>query len=144
MNRRYPRYPDDTDYQTNSPSYYEDLARLQKLFEILSKRIWEYDKEIAEYFRRWEENLATINEDVIRMMIQWLEDGTLDDILNHELMNRKPEIHISEEEPITNFPNTYWYHDVGLSGLQQNIFKSNVIVSDDEPEDDQYNIWLDY
>ena len=123
MNKRFPRYPDDADYQTNAPSYYEDLARLQKLFEILSKRIWEYDKEIAEYFRRWEENLETINEDVIRMMIQWLEDGILDDILNNELMNRKPEIYVSEEEPITNFPNTYWYHDVGLSSLQENIFE---------------------
>ena len=144
MNRRYPRYPDDADYQTNSPSYYEDLARLQKLFKMLSERIWEYDKEIAEYFRRWEENLETINKDVIRMMIQWLDDGTLDQILNEELLNMKPEIYLSEEEPMTNFPNTYWYHDVGLSGLQQNIFKSNVIVSDDEPEDEQYNIWLDY
>ena len=144
MYRRYPRYPDDADYQTNAPSYYEDLARLKKLFEILSKRIWEYDKEIAEYFRRWEENLETINEDVIRMMIQWLDDGILDDILNNELMNRKPEIHVSEEEPITSFPNTYWYQDVGNSGIQTNIYKTNVIVSDDEPEDEQYNIWLDY
>ena len=132
MNRRYPRYPDDADYQTNAPSYYEDLARLQKLFEILSKRIWEYDKEIAEYFRRWEENLETINEDVIRMVIQWLEDGTLDQILNEELMNLKPEIYLSEEEPTKDFPNVYWYQDVGNSGIQTNIFKTNVIVSDDD------------
>jgi len=144
VNRRYPRYPDDADYQTNAPSYYEDLARLQKLFKILSERIWEYDKEIAEYFRRWEENLETINEDVIRMMIQWLEDGTLDEILNNELMNLKPEIYVSVEEPTTDFPNTYWYQDVGNSGLQTNIYKTNVIVSDDEPENDKYNIWLDY
>ena len=89
MNRRYPRYPDDADYQTNAPSYYEDLARLQKFFKMLSKRIWEYDKEIAEYFRRWEENLATINEDVIRMMIQWLEDGTLDHIINETIFSWK-------------------------------------------------------
>lgn len=122
MYRRYPRYPDDADYQTNSPSYYEDLARLQKLFKILSTRIWDYDKEINEYFRRWEENLETINEDVIRMMIQWFEDGTLDDILNHELMNRKPEIYLSEEEPTTDFPNVYWYQDIGNSGIQINIY----------------------
>ena len=123
MNKRDPRYPDDADYQTNAPSYYEDLARKQKLLQILTDKIWKYDDEIKEYFKRWEENLETINEDVIRMMIKWLEDGILDDILNEELMNRKPEIHISEEEPITNFPNTYWYHDVGLSSLQENIFE---------------------
>ena len=106
---RYPRYPDDSDYKTNAPSYYDDLARKNKLIQMLAERIWEYDKEILKYFERWEDNLDTINEDVIEMMIQWLEDGTLDDILNKELMNRKPEIHLSEEEPITNFENTYWF-----------------------------------
>ena len=121
MNKRFPRYPDDADYQTNAPSYYEDLARLQKLFEILSKRIWDYDREIADYFKRWEENLETINEDVIEMMIRWFEDGTLDRILNEELLNQKPEIYVSKEEPKTTFSNTYWYQDVGNSGIQTNI-----------------------
>lgn len=143
-NRRFPIYPDDNDYTTNSPSYYDDLARKQKLIELLSKRIWEYDDEIKEYFRRWEENLETINEDVIEMMVKWFEDGILDEILNEELLNRKPEIYISEDEPITNFSNTYWYQDVGLSGLQQNIYKSNVAISEDEPDKKKYNIWLDY
>src|SRR5699024_9857504 len=107
MNRRYPRYPDDADYQTNAPSYYEDLARLQKLFEILSKRIWDYDREIAEYFKRWEENLKNINHEVIKMMIDWLDTGILEDILNNELLNHKPEIYVSIEEPETEFYNVY-------------------------------------
>ena len=143
MNRRYPRYPDDADYQTNAPSYYEDLARLQKLFEILSKRIWDYDREIAEYFKRWEENLKNINHEVIKMMIDWLDTGILEDILNNELLNHKPEIYVSIEEPETEFYNVYWYQDVGDSGLQTNIFKTNVKVSDHEPED-EYNVWLNY
>ena len=142
-NRRNPFYSDDTDYTTNSPSYYDDLARKQKLIQLLAERIWDYDDEIKEYFKRWEDNLANINREVIEMMIEWLEDGILDDILNEEIMNMKPEIHVSEDEPITNFSNTYWFHDVGLSGLQQNIYKSNVKVSKEEPED-PYNIWLDY
>ena len=129
-NRRFPNYPDDTDYNTNSPSYYDDLARKQKLIEMLAKKIWEYDDEIKEYFKRWEDNLENINREVIEMMIQWFEDGTLDVILNEELLNSKPEIYVSEDEPITNFSNTYWYQDVGNSGLQTNIFKTNVIVSE--------------
>lgn len=116
-NRRYPIYPDDTDYTTNSPSYYDDLARKQKLIQLLTDKIWKYDDEIKEYFRRWEHNLETINEDVIEMMIKWAEDGTLDDIINKGLMNQKVEIHVSKDEPITDFPNSYWYHDVGNSGL---------------------------
>ena len=124
MNRRYPRYPDDADYQTNSPSYYEDLARLQKLFEILSKRIWNYDREIGEYFKRWEENLKNINHEVIKMMIEWLDTGILEDILNNELLNHKPEIYVSIEEPETEFYNVYWYQDVGDSNLWFEINES--------------------
>ena len=143
MNRRYPRYPDDGDYQTNSPSYYEDLARKQKLIQLLAEKIWDYDDEIKEYFKRWEDNLANINREVIEMMIIWFDDGTLDEILNEELLNQKPEIYLSEDEPVTTFSNTYWYQDVGISGLQHNIYKSNVKVSKEEP-DDPYNIWFDY
>lgn len=123
VNKRFPKYPDDTDYTTNSPSYYDDLARKQKLIEMLAKKIWEYDEQILEYFERWEHNLLTINDEVIEMMIKWSEDGTLDDIINIILMDKKVEIHVSEDEPITDFPNTYWYHDVGVSGLQTNIYK---------------------
>ena len=124
MNRRFPRYPDDADYQTNAPSYYEDLARLQKLFEILSKRIWDYDREIAEYFKRWEENLKNINHEVIKMMIEWLDTGILEDILNNELLNHKPEIYVSIEEPKTEFYNVFWYQDVGDSNLWFEINES--------------------
>ena len=111
--RNIPRYNDDSDFTTNSESYYKDLARKQKLIKLLAERIWEYDEEIAKYFERWEHNLETINEDVIEMMITWLEDGTLDEILNEELMNRKPEIYITESEPETSFQNVYWYQEVG-------------------------------
>lgn len=139
-NRRYPNYPDDTDYTTNSPSYYDDLAKKQKLIQLLTDKIWKYDDEIKEYFRRWEHNLSTINDEVIEMMIKWAEDGTLDDIINMVLMNQKVEIHVSTDEPITDFPNSYWYHDVGNSGLQTSIYKYNVAVSDDEPDDERYNV----
>lgn len=139
-----PNYVKDADYQTNAPSFYEYLARNNELLQLLAERIWGYDEEINAYFERWENNLATINEDVIQMMIKWFEDGTLDDILNNELLNFKPEIYLSEDEPITNFKNTYWYHDVGLSGLQSNIYKSNVAVSNEQPDDENYNVWLNY
>ena len=89
MNRRFPRYPDDADYQTNAPSYYEDLARKQKLMQLLTEKIWDYDDDIKEYFKRWEDNLANINEDVIEMMVQWAEDGTLDHIINDTIFNWK-------------------------------------------------------
>lgn len=39
-----PEYPDGSDYNTNAKSYYDDLAKKQKLFEILANKILEYDK----------------------------------------------------------------------------------------------------
>ena len=57
MNKRYPRYPDDADYQTNAPSYYEDLARKYGLIKELSNKIWEYDKILYEKLKEVEDTL---------------------------------------------------------------------------------------
>ena len=57
MNKRYPRYPDDADYQTNAPSYYEDLARKHGLSKELSNKIWEYDKILYEKLKEVEDTL---------------------------------------------------------------------------------------
>ena len=56
-NRRYPRYPDDADYQTNAPSYYEDLARKHELIKKLSNKIWEYDQILYEKLKEVESTL---------------------------------------------------------------------------------------
>ena len=117
-----PEYQDDHNYQLNAKSFFHYLGKSNKFLEIMADRIEEYDEVLAEKFRQWDENLETINDDVIDLMVEWMEDGTLEQILNIEIMDRKPEIYVSKEEPMTYFENTYWYHDVGTSGLQQNIF----------------------
>ena len=100
MNRRFPRYPDDADYQTNAPSYYEDLARKNKLIKNLAKRIWEYDKILADSLEEIEEVLRQVidkigedfNEEIYQLLVKWVEDGTLDHIINETLMNKKADI----------------------------------------------------
>lgn len=116
-----PKYQVNHNYNTNAPSFFAYLGKFNEYVRVLGKRIWEYDEKIQEYFDRWEHNLDTINEDVIEMMVEWLEDGTLDEILNEELLYKKPEIILSKEEPQTSFSNTYWYQDVRNSGLQTNV-----------------------
>lgn len=81
----YPFYTDIADYNTNSKSYYDDLARKNKLIEILAKRIWEYDEELAKRFEEWDKNLEEFPEDVEKLLIDWLKDGTLDDIINKNI-----------------------------------------------------------
>ena len=85
MNRRYPRYPDDADYQTNAPSYYDDLARKNKLIKLLSQRIWEYDEELAKRFAEWDKNLEEFPEEVVRLLQEWMDTGVFDDIINEHI-----------------------------------------------------------
>src|SRR5699024_1844315 len=100
MYRRFPRYPDDADYQTNAPSYYEDLARKNKLIKKLAKRIWEYDKILADSLEEIEEVLRQVidkigegcNEEIYQLLVKWVEDGTLDHIINETLMNKNADI----------------------------------------------------
>src|SRR5699024_6109486 len=57
FNSRIPRYNDDSDYTTNAPSYYDDLARKQKLIKELAHKIWEYDQILHAKLKEVEDNL---------------------------------------------------------------------------------------
>lgn len=72
--QRYPFYDDSADYNTNSKSYYDDLARKNKLIEILAKRIWEYDEELAKRFDEWDKNLEELPEDLKHLLEEWLSE----------------------------------------------------------------------
>ena len=80
-----PFYSNSADYNTNSKSYYDDLSRKAKLFEILAHRIWEYDEELAKRFEEWDALIERFPEDVEKLLIEWLRDGTLDDIINKNI-----------------------------------------------------------
>lgn len=54
----YPRYVDDADYTTNAPSYYEELARKQRLIEELAKKVWEYDELLASKLKEVQDTLT--------------------------------------------------------------------------------------
>ena len=67
---RKPRYPRDTDYNTNAPSYYDDLARKQGLIEELSHKVWHYDKILYRKLKEVEETLKKYAD---------ILDGKIDD-----------------------------------------------------------------
>ena len=100
FNSRIPRYNDDSDYTTNAPSYYDDLARKNQLLKTLSYRIWEYqevinkqfnewDEQIKQYFLEWQKNLEEFDEEVMKLLRQWIDDGTFADIINQEILSWK-------------------------------------------------------
>ena len=116
---RIPRYNDDSDYTTNAPSYYDDLARKQKLIKELAKRIWEYDKQLDqslenienvlnEYITIVDGKLELIdhiigegfNDRIEVLLREWVNDGTLNHIINVEIFNMKEEIYYLGETTI--------------------------------------------
>lgn len=110
-NRYIPKYHDDSDYNTNAPSYYEDLARKAKLIELLSKKIWEYEntlnesleqieKRLTDYItendslmnerlENWDKKIEEMPEEMRSLFVEWLNDGTLEQIINHDVLGNK-------------------------------------------------------
>ena len=116
---RKPRYNDDSDYTTNAPSYYDDLARKNKLIKELAKKIWEYEKTLNESLEDIEQKLneyITIvdgklevidhiigegfNDRIEELLREWVNDGTLNHIINVEIFNMKEEIYYLGETTI--------------------------------------------
>lgn len=77
------------DYTTNSKSYYDYLEKVTGILIFISRKIDEYDGTLEEYFERWEENLKEFPENVQKLLIEWLNDGTLENIINEEIFNNK-------------------------------------------------------
>ena len=89
FNSRIPMYNDDSDYTTNAPSYYDDLARKNKLMKTLALRIWEYEEEMIKRLEQWDKNLEDFPKDVKDLLEKWLQDGTLDKIINETIFSWK-------------------------------------------------------
>lgn len=112
-NRRVPHYlDDDSDFSTNSESYYKNLARKERLIKELSLMIAEYDKELAKRFEEWDTLIERFPEDVRLLLEQWLLDGTLGDILTDVFLSEKSNIVTSEAEPQNANNQTYWFQIV--------------------------------
>lgn len=100
MNRK-PNYVSDADYTTNAPDYYDDLARKQKLLEILSKRVYDYDKTLNnsleniknvldDYVNKIDHKIGEgFNDEINELLVQWVNDGTLEHIINVEIFKTK-------------------------------------------------------
>ena len=82
-----PYYDFDTDYTTNSSSYYDYLAKLKPLIQILAERIYDYDRELAKRFEEWDKNLEELPDELKRMFLEWVDDGTLARILAQLLLD---------------------------------------------------------
>lgn len=74
------------------------------MIRLLAERIWGYEKildetleQIQERFRAWDKNLEDFPEDVKVLLQKWLDDGTLDHIINETIFNWKLDTSIFEQ-----------------------------------------------
>ena len=100
FNSRIPRYNDDSDYTTNAPSYYDDLARKQKLLETLSNRVWEYDQILYAKLKEVQDTL-TKYADIL--------DGKIDDFDNIILKKTERWLDINMEGILTQAVQLVWF-----------------------------------
>lgn len=89
---RTPFYDDNADYNTNSKSYYDDLARKAKVIELLTQRVWEYDEELRKRFERWDKLMDEFPEVAEQLFRVWLRDGIIETIIRDELEVFKDEV----------------------------------------------------
>ena len=95
-----PWYNDKTDYTTNAPSYYDDLARKQGLIKELANRIWEYDQILADKLKEVEDTLQHYTD---------ILDGKVEDF--DEIIVTKTEKWLSEnmEDILTEAVKIVWF-----------------------------------
>ena len=121
-----PFYSNSADYNTNSKSYYDDLSRKAKLFEILAHRIWEYDEELAKRFEEWDKNLEEFPDEIRKLLERWLCDGTFEEIVNDTIfgdLNNK----------INDVLDTFYYNEIITSEVLEG--KNKYIINKIPPVD---------
>lgn len=149
-NKRFPNYPDDTDYTTNSPSYYDDLARKQKLIQLLAEKIWEYENTLNESLEQieqrltdymlendllmqtrlenWDKRIDEMPEEMRSLFVAWLNDGTLEQIINHDVLgNKADKEYVSQENTslLTETQQSFALPNDIVSGIVTINFKGN-------------------
>ena len=146
-------YPDEIHGRFNSfiTTQFDDSLSVEMQIRSLIKWISssrELINDIVDYINLFIEMFdERLQQEIVERLNEWLDDGTLAQIINNDVFDMKSQIIVSKNEPQGIGQNTYWFKDVGESSLEvggtitSNI---NVKVSDNEPEDEKYNIWFDY
>lgn len=127
-NSRRPYYNDSSDYTTNAPSYYDDLARKNELIKHLALRIWDYDEELAKRFAEWDKQVEELPDVVKEMLDKWIDEGIIDHIINEKLFGdlqdaiRDMYIYHSDEKFL--FVHAQNGDDTTGDGSEENPYKS--------------------
>src|SRR5699024_10961751 len=76
---------------------------------MLAEKIWEYDERLDErledlenvlqdYLSQWDERIENLDNEVSDIFVTWLEDGTLEKIINHDVLGNKADKSYVDDE----------------------------------------------
>lgn len=93
-------YNEDADYNTNARSYMDYLARHNKFMKVLVEDYEVFKEIMVEDFKQFQldtdetiasfqSRLDNIQQEMTDLFIDWLEDGTLETIINENIFNGK-------------------------------------------------------
>ena len=100
-------------FNTNAESYYKYLERVNEILKIMAKMVDEQNEKLDDGLQEIRDTLqdyinqlnSIINEGlddvVIDKMVEWLHDGTLENIINHEIFQNKLDTVIFEQFEIS-------------------------------------------
>ena len=108
----YPQTNRRGNFNTNAESYYKYLERVNEILKIMTKMLDEQDEKLddglqeirdtlQDYINQLEVILAGVDDYVVDKMVEWLNDGTLEHIINHEIFQDKLDTFIFEEFEIS-------------------------------------------
>jgi hypothetical protein len=91
----------------------ESLSLLQKV-NMLIQYAHELGKLTNVMIDRWNEVIKWLMEDglleaVRELLNEWLEDGTLENLINITIFEKKPNIYVQATEPANVPANSHWY-----------------------------------
>ena len=103
-----PQYNRRGNFNTNAESYYKYLERVNEILKIMAKMLDEQDEKLddglqeirdtlQDYINQLEIILSGVDDYVVDKMVEWLNDGTLEHIINHEIFQYKLDTVIFEQ-----------------------------------------------
>ena len=145
-------YPEEIQGRFNSfiTTQFDDSLSVEMQIRSLIKWISssrELINDIVDYINLFIEMFdERLQEEIVVHLNEWLDDGTLAQIINNDVFDMKSQVIVSKNEPQNIGQNTYWFQDVGESAIDVigTSANTNVKVSDNEPEDDKYDIWFNF
>ena len=145
-------YPDEIQGRFNSfiTTQFDDSLSVEMQIRSLIKWISssrDLINDIVDYINLFIEMFdERLQEEIVLHLNEWLDDGTLAQIINNDVFDMKSQVIVSKTEPQGIGQNTYWFKDVGESAIDfvGTSRGTNVKVSDNEPEDEKHNIWFDF